>query len=393
MSRFSKRFGLISLAIISIGTALVAAAPQAKSGVPSGQPHPIKPHLIATQGPLAPTQSQINSELATETPIGPGVLYVQTYPTDQLQNAPRQHGQLVNPGLPQRPQIPTATRPHFGKQNVQPKIVSSGSLNVTGINPWWTYHQAIVPGVGSYLANVTTGNLLVQAGDMATPHKGIGFAFLRTYNSFSQHDYANSDGSVPSNYGDGWTNSFDAHIAFNDLDNNQGISVFDTDGARYDYSYVCNPACKYVAPAGQFATLAQVGTTTLFFAWTKKNGTVYWFNGPNAGSPGVAGRLTEIVGRNSNTFLKFAYYFDTGFSDFTHLNEIRVVPEWAGSPGTATNYVDLKFAGFSNTNASQNRLLATLTWIDMSTTVTYKYDSTSRPMWCARFLQQIVKLG
>src|SRR5450755_2152215 len=135
MSRFAKRLGIISLAIIGIGTAVVAAGPQAKSGVPSSQPHPIKPHLIATQGPLAPTQSQINSELATETPIGPGVLYVQAYPTDQQQNAPRQHGQLVNPGLPQRPQIPTAVRPHFGKQNVQHNIVSSGSANLTGINP------------------------------------------------------------------------------------------------------------------------------------------------------------------------------------------------------------------------------------------------------------------
>jgi hypothetical protein len=146
------------------------------------------------------------------------------------------------------------------------------------------------------MANVTTGNLIVQANDMAAPHKGIELAFRRTYNSFSQHDDANTDGSVPDNYGDGWTNTFDAHIAHNDLSNNQGVSVFDIDGARYDYSYSCNPTCGYVAPPGQFATLTYLATTNIF-AWTKKTGTVYWFNAPNAPVSGVAGRLLEIVGR------------------------------------------------------------------------------------------------
>jgi hypothetical protein len=249
--------------------------------------------------------------------------------------------------------------------------VLSGSANVTGINHWWTYEEDAIAGLGKYMANVTTGNLIVQADDMATPHKGIELAFRRTYNSFSQHDYANSDGSVPNNYGDGWTNTFDAHIAHNDLNN--GISVFDIDGARYDYSYTCSPICGYVAPPGQFATLTYVATTSIF-AWTKKTGAVYWFNSPNASVSGVAGRLLEIVGRNSNTFLKFAYYFDANYTDYTHLNEIRVVPEWAGPPASATSYVDLKFSDYDNGHQGYNRLLYKLFWIDGTTFVEYLYN-------------------
>ena len=37
-------------------------------------------------------------------------------------------------------------------------------------------------------------------------------AFRRTYNSQSLHDMNGSDGSTPSLYGNGWTNTFDAHM-------------------------------------------------------------------------------------------------------------------------------------------------------------------------------------
>jgi YD repeat-containing protein len=374
MSRFAKHIGSISLAIIAIGSTAVAAGNQTKSGVPSVEIHPIKPHLIATQAPFAPSLALLNADMAVKTLIGPGVLYVESYPSDQQQNAPPMHGHNRPPGILQRPPFLAAGRPHVRPKFVQPNNVISGSLNITGINPWWTYEEDAVAGLGKYMANVTTGNLIIQADDMATPHKGIELAFRRTYNSFSQHDYANTDGSVPSNYGDGWTNTFDAHIAYNDLNSGQGISIFDIDGARYDYSCTGGPPCTYVPPAGQFAKL--VHDQSGDFKWTKKSGTVYWFHDPNAAITGVAGRLIEIVGRNSNTFLKFAYYFDANHTNSPHLNEIRVVPEFAGSVGSATQYVDLKFADFT-CGTGNCRLLSTLTWIDMTTQVSYMYTASS----------------
>ncbi len=84
----------------------------------------------------------------------------------------------------------------------------------TGINHYWDYTETPIGGVGRYLVNTGTGNLLVQADDMAIPHKGVGLAFRRTYNSQSYHDYERRDNSQPSNYGEGWTNNWDAHIAW-----------------------------------------------------------------------------------------------------------------------------------------------------------------------------------
>ncbi|MBV9269557.1 MAG: hypothetical protein JO165_00580, partial [Candidatus Eremiobacteraeota bacterium] len=106
--------------------------------------------------------------------------------------------------------------------------VDSSSSGSTGINPWWTYEQDAIPGAGRYMVNVGNGNLLLQDDDLDMPNAGIDLAFRRTFNSQSRHDYANTDASTPSLYGDGWTNTFDAHIAQN---TSGGLSVFDIDGA------------------------------------------------------------------------------------------------------------------------------------------------------------------
>jgi RHS repeat-associated protein len=371
---FTKRVAYIVFGALAIGTATIAAGNQNGRLVPPLQSRPGGTHARITQGVIAPTQQLINATLATKTLVGPGVLYIETYPTDQ-QNVflSQGHGgtRLNHSSELLAPSSRLHTRPHFG----QPNSVISGSPNVTGINHWWTYEEDAIPGLGKYMANVATGNLIVQSDDMATPHKGVELAFRRTYNSFSQHDYANTDGSTPDNYGDGWTNTFDAHIAFNDLNSGNGVSVFDIDGARYDYTATCGSSCVYTPPAGQFAQLKQNQSGD--FSWTKKTGTIYWFHNPNATNIGVDGRLEEIIGRNNNTFLKFAYYFDANHvNDSAHLNEIRVIPEWAGPPATATSYVDLKFADFSNGQGGTNRLLNTLTWMDMTTQVTYNYTTT-----------------
>lgn len=102
-----------------------------------------------------------------------------------------------------------AHSPYSGKPMT---VGSSAGSGVTGINPWWTYEEGGIPGVGKWMVNVATGNLIVQEDDVDVPERGIDLAFRMTYNSMSTHDSANTDGSVPSNYGNGWTNTFDAHL-------------------------------------------------------------------------------------------------------------------------------------------------------------------------------------
>ncbi|HVS45352.1 MAG TPA: DUF6531 domain-containing protein [Verrucomicrobiae bacterium] len=194
--------------------------------------------------------------------------------------------------------------------------VISGSSNLTGINPWWTYEEAALPGVGTYLVNVANGNLIVQADDVDVPERGIDLAFRRTYNSFSKNDWnasgGNDDGSAqPSTYGAGWTNTFDAHLATNTAG---GISVFDIDGARYDYTP--NGSCLN-PPAGMHNTLCSDGGSGYF--WTKKTGTVYYFYAPNqtASSAGYDGRLLRIYARNQNNDIQFNYSWVGGNSSTT----------------------------------------------------------------------------
>jgi YD repeat-containing protein len=242
--------------------------------------------------------------------------------------------------------------------------VSLTTPSYTGINHYWTYEEDPIPGVGKRMANVGTGNVLIQADDMAIPHKGIELAFRRTYNSLSQHDYFGTDGSQISNYGAGWTNTFDAHIAFNTGNQyGQGISVYDIDGARYDY--LSDGQGHWVSPAGQYATLTYDGGNGYF--WTKKTGTVYYFWYPFGAGPlaGLSGRLDAIYGRNNNTSLSFAYSFDTDASCSCHLSVVNVFEEDG-------RYAQMLFNDFT-VNAQPQRLLSKLIWPN-GTTVAYSYD-------------------
>jgi RHS repeat-associated protein len=181
----------------------------------------------------------------------------------------------------------------------------------TGVNSWWTYEEKPLAGIGKAMVNVANGNLLVQADDVDIPGRGIDLAFRRTYNSQSTHDSAGTDGSTPSVYGNGWTNTFDTHLAYNGY----VMSVYDLDGARYDFTP--NGSGGWSPPPGlQGTTLTPASTPVTGYVWTKKNGTVYYFYSPQqpSASAGYAGRLYQILGRNQNNYVQFNYTWTGGNS-------------------------------------------------------------------------------
>jgi YD repeat-containing protein len=278
--------------------------------------------------------------------------------------------------LPRDPlAMPHGLRPPALRGRTAISTMTVGAVNgsgTTGINPWWTYEEGAVPGVGKWMVNAGTGNLLVQETPIDIPERGIDLAFRMTYNSQSQHDYANTDGSTPSNYGNGWTNTFDAHLGYNAAANT--MTVWDIDGAAYTYS--SNGAGGWNPPPGQHAQLAAVGGCG--YQWTKKTGTVYWFFSPIYGSSSCAGsgwagydgRLYEILGRNHNNYLAFNYSWDTSNSTNTNLNQITVTH----SDG---QQLILKFADWSG-----YRELTSITRPD-GAQVTFQYDGSGDLQWVA----------
>lgn len=238
----------------------------------------------------------------------------------------------------------------------------------TGINPWWRYAAEKAASGGEVMVNVGTGNLLLQEDDMTVPHKGLSLAFRRTYNSQSLHDAAGTDGAQPSMYGNGWTNSFDAHITGSSTGT---INVWDIDGARYDYTLAADGVTR-IAPPGQHATLVSDGGCG--YLWTKKSGTSYYFWTPDgAGScaswwfpsyGAYAGRLYQLIGRNRNTSITFVYSWDNGNSAVG--GKISAISAQTESGLTA----NLSFA-----DVSGHRLLQSITYPDGMTSTVYGYDA------------------
>ena len=238
----------------------------------------------------------------------------------------------------------------------------------TGINPWWRYQEELVPGGGHVMVNVGTGNMLLQDDDMSVPHKGIALAFRRTYNSQSGHDVSGTDGSLPSLYGNGWTTTFDAHLSGS---RNGTMTVWDIDGARYDYT-VAADGVTLVPPPGQHGYLVSDGAYGYF--WVRKSGTVYYFWAPDAATNwssavyqaygGYAGRTCMIFGRNRNTYLAFYYTWDNGNSSAT--GKINAISAQTESGLNAS----LAFADYSG-----HRLLQQITFPDSATNVSYGYDA------------------
>jgi YD repeat-containing protein len=260
-------------------------------------------------------------------------------------------------------------KPHTGSAGIAPLSVSVGSTNNTGINPWWTYEEGAIPGVGKYMVNVANGNLIVQSDDVDVPERGIDLAFRRTYNSMSGRDQNADDGSpTPGQYGDGWTNTLDTHLAVN---SSGGVSVFDIDGARYDYT-LSETGCL-TPPAGMHNTLCWDGGCGYF--WTKKSGTVYYYFEPSFGpgceawatqSPAYSGRLYMIFARNNNNWIRLTYSWAGGdATNSANLTQISVAHE----DGQA---LTLNFA----VAASGATLLSSVVRPD-TVAITYAYDASN----------------
>ena len=311
------------------------------AGFPMRRPSEIDRVLAATRARGRQALSHRSSAVETPTPIAMPV--------------PR----VAAPG-----RVRGAARPAVGARTTRSVQSSSG----TGINPWWRYQEEAIPGGGRAMVNVGTGNVLLQDDDMSVPHKGIALAFRRTYNSQSQHDGSGSDGTPPGMYGNGWTNTFDAHLSGSSAGT---MSVWDIDGARYDYTLAADGVTR-IPPPGQHATLVSDGGCG--YLWTKKSGTSYYFWTPDGGAPcvgwwwgsygGQAGRLYQIIGRNRNTYLTLYYTWDGGNASPT--SKISAITVQAESGLSAT----LSFADIGG-----RRLLEHITFPDGATTVAYGYDT------------------
>ncbi len=256
-------------------------------------------------------------------------------------------------------------------------LPSDPTASGTGINHWWRYQEENVPGGGHVMVNVGTGNLLLQDDDMAVPHKGIAMAFRRTYNSQSPTTVSGDLQTWTGLYGNGWTNTFDAHV----IRTSPGhFSVYDIDGARYDFVPSGTPGLV-IGPPGQPTTLQWDGACGLL--WQKKSGTLYYFYDVNSAKPcstttgtvgGYAGRIYQIIGRNRNTSITFSYSWDNG--DASASGKISGITATTESGMAAT----LAFA-----DVNGRRLLQQITFPDGVTTVSYGYDangnltSVSRP--------------
>ncbi|MCU1492225.1 MAG: hypothetical protein JWM85_3630, partial [Acidimicrobiaceae bacterium] len=229
-----------------------------------------------------------------------------------------------------RSALPRATGP-AGVRGVSAtrhaSAVDLSSLNVTGINRWWSYEEGDIPGVGHWMVNAHWQNLIIQSDDFDIPYRGIHLAFRRTYNSYSGHDYASDDGStVIGQYGNGWTNTFDAHMSTNNCPNTgyswagyYGFSVYDVDGARYDYCF--SASGLLTPPTGMQGTSLVANPDGGSFYWTKKNGTQYTFYSPyyTGANAGYSGRVYRISGRNQNNYIQFSYFWTVDASSSTYL--------------------------------------------------------------------------
>lgn len=223
------------------------------------------------------------------------------------------------------------------------------------------------------MVNVANGNLIVQSDDVDVPERGIDLAFRRTYNSQSMHDVTSTDGAPASVYGNGWTSTFDAHMAYSAATNS--LSVYDIDGARYDYT-LANGSVWAPPPGMEGTTLASDGGCGYF--WTKKSGTVYYFWAPiatscvSASNAAYEGRLYEIMGRNHNNHIILTYSWAN--NDPSNVQNLTSVIA-NHSDGQSLTLTFAKFGTYTE--------LASITRPD-SQQITYSYDSAGNLLQVSR---------
>ena len=214
------------------------------------------------------------------------------------------------------------------------------------------------------------GNLVVQVGDLDVSERGLDLSFARTYNSQSRHDGNNDDGSTPSVFGNGWTNTYDAHLAYSSTYN--VISVYDVDGARYDYS--ANGNGGWVPPPGQFAQLTYDGSCG--YNWTQTDGSNYHFEAPMAQPSGCSeqipgglqGRLIAVSGRNANNNVTLSYSWSAGDPNGDNPEDLSQIVVTHSDDQALT-------LDFGPVNGSGPTELASITRPD-GQEITYSYDST-----------------
>lgn len=241
-----------------------------------------------------------------------------------------------------------------------------------GINPWWTYETRAIPGVGTAMVNIGTGNLVVQTTDVDIPERGVPLAFTRTYNSQSQHDHAGDDGSEPAIFGNLWTNTYDAHIIFRYSGQTvNAISVYDEEGTRCDY--LPNGNGGWTPCTGQQATTLEVDPGNPCMYWLiRKDGSSLLFHTDAVGggcTPPQAnlGRLYAIYGRNSNNNITFNYSFSGGY---TSQNITQIVVNHSDGQSLTLN-----FAKFSGINELANIKYPKPGSPAQTLEIDYKYDS------------------
>src|SRR5579863_421089 len=200
--------------------------------------------------------------------------------------------------------------------------------STTGLSKWWSFEGGKIPGLGQWFLNVANGNAVVSREDFDIHERGIDLAFVRVYNSQSQHDHLGSDGSLPSAYGDRWTNNYDAHLAFNAT--SDVMSVYAEDGSRYDYTAVAGG--NFSPPPGlQGTSIAWDGGCGYY--WNRKNGERWYFYSPAPVSqycPGTVdpvayyGRLFQIQGRNRTNAVTLTYGWSGDMSNPNQLTTMLV---------------------------------------------------------------------
>jgi RHS repeat-associated protein len=267
-----------------------------------------------------------------------------------------------------------AAPPRPGMHPVSPQQRHGGRVNpqvstnaTTGIEHWWTYEERAIPGIGKAMLNVGTGNLLVTAIDVDIPEQGIDLAFQRVYNSQSLHDANGDDGGDPAIFGNLWTNDLDASIIY-DSDANT-MTVYDIDGTACTYTSNANAPGGWQPCTGEYATLIPTDSNDCTYAWTKKDGTVYWFHTDISGSgcsiaQAKKGQLAQIFARNETNNITFTYSYNGQGQTSEDVTEIDAVH----SDGQE---LVLQFGPIPETSINE---LSTITLPD-GATLQYLYDS------------------